>query len=157
MIRTSIGLVAASAAVLLGSGPASAVATGPAPGPRLSSRPDLAKPDRAKPDRVKPGYSEPGSQLTLTYMAEAGFAMAVKLTCEPAGGGHPDAAAACATLTETGADPAKIAPVQGMCMMIYAPITAEITGTWRGTPVAWTHKYGNGCEMKRATGVLFQF
>jgi hypothetical protein len=100
----------------------------------------------------------PRGRLTLTYAAEAGNATAaVKLVCNPAGGSHPEASQACATLKTTGADPAKIKPTMTMCMMLYAPVTAEITGTWRGAPVKWTHKYGNGCEMTRATGVLFKF
>ena len=99
----------------------------------------------------------PRARLTLTYMAEAGYAAAVKLTCVPDGGGHPAAAQACAALRTAGADPDKIKPARVMCMMLYAPVTAEITGVWRGTRVKWAHKYGNGCEMTRATGVLFKF
>jgi hypothetical protein len=44
-----------------------------------------------------------------------------------------------------------------MCMMLYQPVTARIAGTWRGQRVKWSHQYGNGCEMTRATGVLFKF
>jgi hypothetical protein len=41
--------------------------------------------------------------------------------------------------------------------MIYAPITAQISGTWRGKKITWSQRYGNPCEMTRATGVLFEF
>jgi len=99
----------------------------------------------------------PGSKLTLSYLAEAGYAAAVKITCEPAGGAHPEVAEACATLARTGADPSKITPEPTMCILVYSPITAEISGTWRGTPVAWKRTYGNVCEMRRATGALFRF
>ena len=95
--------------------------------------------------------------LTLTYAAEAGYATAVKLRCDPAGGPHPTAAAACAELRQVGGRPERLRPARTMCMMIYAPITAEITGTWRGTKVSWSQTYGNTCEMSRATGVLFRF
>ena len=44
-----------------------------------------------------------------------------------------------------------------MCMDLYAPVTAKISGTWRGGRVRWSHVYGNTCEMTRATGVLFKF
>jgi hypothetical protein len=44
-----------------------------------------------------------------------------------------------------------------MCMMLYAPVTARLDGTWRGCRVRWVHQYGYGCEMTRATGVLFKF
>ena len=109
-----------------------------------------------------PGYAGgggrgPGGDLILTYLAEAGFARAVKLECDPAGGGHPQPAEACAELTVAGGDPDKIEPGHGACMMIYAPITAEITGNWHGTAIDWRHTYGNSCEMNRALGVLFAF
>jgi Subtilisin inhibitor-like len=42
-------------------------------------------------------------------------------------------------------------------MLIYAPIRADLTGTWKGRRVRWSRTYGNRCEMTRATGVLFQF
>ncbi len=104
-----------------------------------------------------PAQAAPQSRLTLTYLAQGGHAGAVKLDCYPTGGRHPEAAAACAVLRSTGADPAKIKPAQVMCMMLYAPVTAQITGTWRGGRVKWSHQYGNTCEMTRATGVLFRF
>jgi hypothetical protein len=97
------------------------------------------------------------SRLTLTYTASAGYADAIRLTCDPTGGPHPEAAQACSTLRRTGADPARIKPAQVMCMDLYAPVTARITGTWRGGRVKWSHQYGNTCEMTRATGVLFKF
>ena len=131
MIRTMSGLVAASAALVVPAAPASAVGGGPAA--RLSS------------------------SLTLTYMAEAGFASAVKLTCDPDGGGHPDPAAACAALARAGADPAKLPPDDRMCILLYKPVTAQLKGEWRGRQVEWQHTYGNTCEMARATGVVFAF
>ncbi|HEY0532273.1 MAG TPA: SSI family serine proteinase inhibitor [Actinoplanes sp.] len=94
----------------------------------------------------------PQSHLTLTYAAQT-----VKLNCNPTGGLHPEAAQACAILRSTGADPARIRPAHVMCMMLYAPVTARLAGTWRGTRVRWSHQYGNSCEMTRATGVLFKF
>jgi hypothetical protein len=104
-----------------------------------------------------PGHSAPQSQLTLTYRGQTGHADVVRLTCNPDGGLHPEAGQACAILRSTGADPAKIKPAQLMCMMLYAPVTAQLAGTWRGKRVKWAHEYGNGCEMTRATGVLFKF
>jgi hypothetical protein len=136
MIRTTmIGLVAA--AVVLTASPA--VATQPGPG------------------RAGGGHGRPGADLTLTYMADAGFATVVKLRCYPPGGGHPRPGPACAELAAVGGDPDRITPGHGMCMMIYAPITAKITGKWRWTILTWQHKYGNSCEMHRALGVLFDF
>jgi hypothetical protein len=142
MIRTIAGFagMAAVAAGVLSGGPAQAAWTGPSPSPR-------------------PAHTDytPTGELKLTYMAESGYATEVTLTCNPNGGGHPDPATACDTLAGIGADPGKMAPAHTMCMMIYAPITAEITGTWRGKPVTWVQKFGNSCEMTRATGMLFKF
>ncbi|MEV4350714.1 SSI family serine proteinase inhibitor [Actinoplanes sp. NPDC049596] len=95
--------------------------------------------------------------LKLQYTAESGAAMAVTLACEPSGGGHPKPEAACETLSAVGADPSKIEPKPTACVMIYAPVTAEVSGVWRRMPVKWTHKFGNMCELRRATGVLFEF
>nr|WP_296071337.1 SSI family serine proteinase inhibitor [uncultured Actinoplanes sp.] len=102
------------------------------------------------------GYG-PAGQLTLSYLADAGFAAAVKLTCSPDGGGHPDAGAACRTLTRYDADPDRMTPAPTACILLWSPVTAQIQGTWHGAEVSWTHRYGNSCEMRRATGVLFTF
>ena len=98
-----------------------------------------------------------GTELTLSYTAEAGFAAAVKLSCDPPAGGHPKPAEACATLKQVGADLGKLPAGDRMCVLLYQPVTAELKGVWRGEPVTWRHTYGNTCEMNRATGVLFQF
>jgi len=97
------------------------------------------------------------TNLQLSYMAEAGYATAIKLRCDPPRAPYPAAAEACRTLHRVHGRPDLIEPAHTMCMMIYAPITAELTGTWHGRRVAWQHTYGNKCEMLRATGVLFTF
>jgi subtilisin inhibitor-like len=100
----------------------------------------------------------PKTELTLAYMADAGYATAVVLKCTPKpGGSHPKAAEACKILKHVGGQPARLIPGRSMCMMVYAPITAEITGRWQGKKMKWSKKYGNTCEMTRATGVLFTF
>ncbi|MFD0517241.1 SSI family serine proteinase inhibitor [Paractinoplanes durhamensis] len=101
------------------------------------------------------GYGS--SKLTLSYMADSGFADAVKLECDPAGGGHPHPDLACAELALVDGQVDRIEPARNACFLIYAPVTAEITGDWRGVPVTWSHKFGNMCEMRRATGALFDF
>ena len=131
MMRTV--LATTSIAVLGLAGPAAAAGTGPAATPR------------------------PATDLVLSYQAEAGYAAAVSLTCGPAGGGHPQPAAACATLKKVGGDPARLKPKRAICTLEYAPITAEITGTWKGTPVHWTKTFGNPCDLARTTGPLFAF
>lgn len=103
------------------------------------------------------GRDQPESRLTLSYLAQAGFADAVKLDCDPAGGGHPKPEEACAELASAGGDPDRIEPGHYACFLIYQPVTAGVEGDWRGKPVEWRHTYGNTCEMRRALGVLFAF
>jgi hypothetical protein len=97
------------------------------------------------------------TELTLSYMAEAGYARAVVLTCNPPGGGHPKPVKACNTLGKVGGTPTGLKPARTMCMMIYAPVTAQVSGSWKGTKIKWMKKYGNSCEMNRANGILFAF
>ncbi|AEV82638.1 serine protease [Actinoplanes sp. SE50] len=101
--------------------------------------------------------ARPESRLVLTYAGETGRPAAVRLTCDPDGGEHPKAAQACAELGRVGADPRRLKPADRLCFMLYQPVTAQLRGTWRGRPVKWTQRFGNGCEMTRATGVLFAF
>jgi hypothetical protein len=105
-----------------------------------------------------PALAQPRTtRLQLSYMADAGYAAALKLGCDPATGPHPEKAAACAALTSVRGRVDHLAPARTMCTMVYAPIRADITGTWKGHAVKWTRTYGNKCEMSRATGVLFAF
>ena len=98
------------------------------------------------------------TKLTLIFMADAGYAAAVVLRCGPVGGAHPAGKKACATLKKVGGRPERLkAPPDAMCTMEYAPITAQITGTWQGKKVNWSRKFGNTCDMRRTTGVLFTF
>jgi hypothetical protein len=110
-----------------------------------------------------PGYGDgssrqPGARLEVSYVADAGYAAAVKLDCEPVGGGHPQGEQACQALEAAGGDPGRISPTLNACLTIYAPVLAEVRGTWHGTTIEWRQRYGNICEMRRATGgALFQF
>jgi hypothetical protein len=94
----------------------------------------------------------PRSDLSLTYSGKA-----VRLTCDPTGGGHPKPTEACAVLRRAGADPGKLQPGDSLCILLYQPVTARLNGVWRGKTVKWQKTYGNTCEMNRATGVLFDF
>jgi hypothetical protein len=131
MIRTM--LAASSIAVLGLAGPAAAAATGPGAAPR------------------------PTIDLVLSYAADAGYAAAVTLSCDPAGGAHPKPATACATLAKVNGRPDRLKPAPTMCTLEFAPITAEIAGTWRGKPITWKKTFGNPCDLTRATGRLFAF
>ena len=100
---------------------------------------------------------KPGIELVLSYTADAGYAAAVSLTCNPVGGAHPKAAKACAALKKTGGKPAKLKPAKTMCTLEYAPITARIDGTWKGRKMRWSKTFPNACDLTRATGAVFAF
>ena len=97
------------------------------------------------------------SQLTLSYTAAAGHAAAVVLTCDPAGGVHPEAKRVCKALAKVSGDPSRMKAAKVMCTLEFAPVTAEVKGKWRGKTVTWSHTFGNACDLNRATGVLFAF
>jgi subtilisin inhibitor-like len=155
MIRTMIATSVVVAATALSPAAPAVATTGPsgagasaaaAAGPSATARTDGNAVQRA-------GRTD----LILSYMAEAGYATAVKLRCDPDGGAHPKPIQACDALTKVGGRPDRLRPARIMCMLIYAPVTAEITGTWKGRRIDWSKTYGNSCEMSRATGVLFRF
>ena len=106
---------------------------------------------------VLAGPAAPAAAATDTNLTLTNQARAVKLTCAPAGGGHPRAGQACATLRGIGGNPAKLKGGDSLCMLLYQPVTARLKGTWRGKTVKWQQTFGNSCEMSRATGVLFDF
>lgn len=71
------------------------------------------------------------------------------LTCAPAGGSHPNPAAACAELAKA-TDPFSPTPPDRACTMIYGGAqTATITGTYRGLSVNASYSRTNGCEIAR--------
>ncbi|MET9555130.1 SSI family serine proteinase inhibitor [Streptomyces sp. NPDC006645] len=76
-----------------------------------------------------------------------------ELSCEPAGGSHPESASACARLDELAgesADPFAPVPKGQMCtMQMGGPATARVTGTWQGRSVDATFSRKNGCEISR--------
>jgi len=73
------------------------------------------------------------------------------LTCGPAGGTHPDAAAACAAIASAGGAPA-FAPVArtAACTQIYGgPQTASVSGSVDGVAVGARFARTDGCEIAR--------
>jgi hypothetical protein len=77
-----------------------------------------------------------------------------QLTCEPAGGTHPDPAAACAALEAKGKTALPPVPKDTMCTQQFGgPQTAKITGTWKGEPVDASFSRTNGCEISRWTAM----
>jgi len=73
-----------------------------------------------------------------------------RLTCNPAGGNHPDPVGACQALEVNGA--AALPPVakDQACTMIYGgPERATVTGTWNGQKVSAAFSRTNWCEINR--------
>ncbi|MFG1795025.1 SSI family serine proteinase inhibitor [Nocardia sp. NPDC049149] len=94
--------------------------------------------------------------LTVTPAAPNSAPTRVTLTCEPTGGDHKNAEAACAALTAVGGDFDKLAGDPGaVCAQVYEPVTGEATGTWQGKPVDWRKTFGNLCELSGRTTPVF--
>jgi hypothetical protein len=94
------------------------------------------------------------TELTVTVRgAPAATATTWKLTCDPTGGDHPDAQAACAALAaakKQAKDPFAPTPADQMCTQIYGgPQVAAVKGTWQGKKVDATFSRKNGCEIQR--------
>src|SRR5690349_18661853 len=83
----------------------------------------------------------PSGQLQLAVhdgQSAAGRVLAAAtLTCDPAGGTHPSPAAFCGRLDAAGGDISKIPSAQGLCPMIYMPVTVTASGNWKGQPVSY--------------------
>ncbi len=93
---------------------------------------------------------EPGTELVVTVWPEGrdGDSTQVMLECDPVGGDHPNAEAACALV----ADPSALAPVpEGtMCTMIFGgPEQARVEGHIGDTEVDERFSRANGCEIER--------
>ncbi|HEU5157373.1 MAG TPA: SSI family serine proteinase inhibitor [Streptosporangiaceae bacterium] len=94
------------------------------------------------------------TELTVSVKgAPTAAATTWKLSCDPVGGDHPDAKAACAALAAAAKqhkDPFAPTPKGQMCTQIYGgPQVATIKGTWQGKPVDATFTRKNGCELTR--------
>jgi len=98
------------------------------------------------PTAVTPAASE----LTITvHGSESAAPKTWTLRCDPIGGNHPDADAACAAI-ERAKNPFAPVPKDVACTQIYGgPQTATIVGTWKGEQVNATYKRTDGCEIAR--------
>jgi hypothetical protein len=97
------------------------------------------------------------SRLTLIVKAADGTRTGATLTCNPTGGSHSAAAAACTALAAVHGDIARIPAEQAACTMQYTPVTAVAYGHWRGRYVKYRQTFANGCVLKVNTGPVFSF
>ncbi len=87
---------------------------------------------------------------TSTSPEGAADQMTYLLTCDPAGGDHPDSAAACAVVAELGAEAFAPPPKDQQCTQQYGgPQTASVTGVVDGVPVQTTLDRTDGCGIAR--------
>lgn len=110
-----------------------------------------------------PNTTVPLTSLVMTKspaLATSGNASAsrVTLTCEPTGGTHPTAQAACDSLIAVNGDFGKLPPVRGVaCITLWDPVTVRVTGTWRMQPVSFTETYSNDCVAAVMSDNVFRF
>jgi Subtilisin inhibitor-like len=94
-----------------------------------------------------------GGITSLTVTANPGEGAAPStwtLTCDPPGGSHPQASAACAELVSAKGDPFAETPKGTACSMIYGGAQkAQVTGSFDGRPVDTKFSRTNGCEVAR--------
>lgn len=94
-------------------------------------------------------------QLTLTFTnATTGAVMSqVTLTCEPTGGTHPYAQAACDDLIPVYGRIASIPPEYGVaCPDYYMPVYATAIGSWEGIADTYRAEFYNTCAANVETG-----
>jgi hypothetical protein len=99
-----------------------------------------------------------GSRLDLSVATGTDAPRIAVLTCDPVGGTHPAATEACANLSTANGHFDAIHEQQAhACPMIYQPVTAKATGTWRGQPIDFAQTYPNRCTLESQTGSVFRF
>jgi hypothetical protein len=152
-VRARLGVVAALGLVLVasacgGNGPGP-LASPSAPGsPSSSPTPAPSLPSSAPPSSGPPS-SAAASQLTIVVDDGTGATTTWTLTCDPVGGTHPDAEAACNALTEH-RSALRPVPKDKMCAQVYGgPERATISGTWGDQRVLATLSRVNSCETAR--------
>jgi hypothetical protein len=109
-------------------------------------------PSSSAPSATPSGSSaEPAdTDLTIVINDGSGSTKTWRLTCNPAGGTHPDPQAACQALEANGAAALPPVPKDKACTQIYGgPETATISGTWNGQTVMSIFARNDGCQISR--------
>ncbi|MFI9816602.1 SSI family serine proteinase inhibitor [Saccharothrix variisporea] len=107
---------------------------------------------------VPVAVTAPDTTLNFTTTRAVAQVRMTNLTCDPAGGSHPDAEAACKLLSDVDGDLNALEPEPGIaCTMQYDPVTVRVSGRWRGKSQQFSATYENSCVMHAHTGPLFDF
>ena len=95
-----------------------------------------------------PPASAPATSLVVEVRADQGAdPVRWTLVCDPAGGDHPDPAAACRHLAAA-TEPFAPIPADALCTQQYGgPQTATVRGTYRGEPVDLALSRTDGCRI----------
>jgi hypothetical protein len=73
-----------------------------------------------------------------------------RLTCDPAGGDHPQPSEACDALAAAGAGVFEAVPADTSCAAVFGgPQTATVTGTYDGKDVDASFSRKDSCEIER--------
>lgn len=133
-MRNTVPVAAVAASMLLCAGCGVAVEEPAAPGP--SSAATSSTPH--------------GTQLAVRVDLGPGKGLlSYSLTCDPAGGDHPEPAAACRSLRRL-EDPFAPVPADAVCTQVYGgPQTASVTGTFEGQRVDARLSRTDGCQISR--------
>lgn len=112
---------------------------------------DPPGPGDDSPDPGEPADPVAADLVVVVDATGEGATTTWTLTCEPVGGDHPDAEAACAALaTAGGATAFAPTPRDVACTEQWGgPQTATVTGTVGGESVDATFDRRNGCEISR--------
>jgi hypothetical protein len=96
--------------------------------------------------------------LSITSAVTGILVAKATLTCNPAGGSHPNPEAACTQLARVSGRIEAIPPDTGPCLPILKPVILRASGTWNGEDRCYEAEFSNACEGNRATGgVVFAF
>ncbi|WP_211763374.1 SSI family serine proteinase inhibitor [Kutzneria sp. CA-103260] len=118
------------------------------------------RPAVAVPHAVGPAYTEYVQLTAVTGVGDKERRQTRLLRCDPVGGDHPHAQAACRDITAAAGDFDRLPgdPVRGVCgagSALYDPVTVSATGTWDGATVDYRKTFVNQCRLRLATGLVF--
>ncbi|MFH9037932.1 SSI family serine proteinase inhibitor [Streptomyces sp. NPDC017966] len=115
----------------------------------------------AVPAQAGAGHSaeDAGDSWLMLTVSHGGTQSAARggtmLRCDPPGGDHRHAAAACAELAAANGHVSDIPKKYVDCPEVFAPVTAHAQGKWRGRQVEYSGTFSNTCVLNARTGSVF--